>query len=134
MDIKEIEKLKKAVEETYREKVVALKQERDKNIDAIDIVASLTIGATVHIGTPSDSHTVQTVRIKWAEFIREEIRKIKGNFSLATIRDIASLTYPGAEMSRNSFHTVTKAMIRDGEVKMEQRGEGTSPTIYSVVG
>ena len=133
MDAREIEKLKKAVDEDYREKVNALKAERDKAREAINIVASLSFSTTVSIDTSTSKPETTVERVKWAEFIREEIRKITGNFSLATIRELASLTYPEAEMSRNSFHTVTKAMIRDGEVEMVQRGEGTSPTIYRVV-
>lgn len=134
MDRQEIEKLKKAVEEEYQRKTRLIKEERDNKMIAIDLVASIETPEV----KPSRAGQISNLVVgrivnASASNIREAIENASGDFSIRTIREYIENQTENASISRNSFHSVVKSMLRDNKIELISEGAGKRAALYKKI-
>lgn len=143
IDTREIEKLKKVVREKYDRKLKELEAEKQKSLEAIDIVSNLqeTIPSASINNTTSPPAPPKTKQKKStghsvgvAGRIRDSVPKIGEDFDLNKATDFVEQTNPSIKVTRGNFHAAMRTMVKDGVVIVAEKGAGKRPAVYRYVG
>lgn len=129
IDTKEIDRLKKAVLEKYSEKIQKINEQKQKELEALDIVYKLQKD---FYGEPTK--TAVTPEGGVAGVVREYIKNIGVEFDLNIIAKHIEHDNPDMTVSRGNFHAAARRMLKNGEVELVKAGKGKRAAIYKYVG
>ncbi|MEW5817536.1 MAG: hypothetical protein AB1798_19325 [Spirochaetota bacterium] len=129
IDTKEIDRIKKAVEEKYSNLFKELTEQKQKELEALDIVYKLQKDFS-----SEPTKTTVTPEGGVAGVVREYIKNTGVEFDLNIIANHIEHENPDMTVSRGNFHAAVRRMLKNGEVELVKAGKGKRAAKYKYVG